>query len=114
MSGLAICGIAFGVSFILSVIPVVGLFAGGLIYLVAIIASMVGGIWLLVRAFQIDTLQGILTLFVPFYIIVLMVNYWQDVRDPALIYLGSTCALMGAVLGIVIQSIVMAVVTGSA
>lgn len=112
MSGSAICGIAFGVSFIVSVIPIVGLFAGLLIYLVAIIASMVGGIWLLVRAFQIDTLQGILTLFVPFYIIVLMVNYWQDVRDPSLLYLGSTCAIIGALLGAIVQSVAMAAFTG--
>ena len=42
---------------------------GGAALLVAFVLSTVGGIWLLVQAFQEDVTHGLLTLFVPFYAI---------------------------------------------
>ena len=68
---------------------------GGAALLVAFVLSTVGGIWLLVQAFQEDVTQGLLTLFVPFYAIYYTATRW------AATWRATTLYLLGAAAGIV-------------
>lgn len=75
-----VCWITFGLGFV----PFLNAIVILLSILVAIIGGNVGAIWLLIRAFRIDTTQGLLVMFVPFYQVYFAVKNYGKVRDPAL------------------------------
>ena len=49
-------------------------------------------IWLLVIAFQEDVLQGLLSLFVPFYVLYYVITRWETCKNPFLFWLGGWVA----------------------
>jgi hypothetical protein len=65
---------------------------------VALIANLVGAVWLLVLAFQESVLWGLLSLFVPCAQLVFVVQHWQKAKRPALLSLGGSGAFMAACL----------------
>lgn len=67
--------------------------AGGL-------TMVVGAIWLLVVAFKQSILWGLLSLFIPFAVLVFIFKYWDKAKQPFLIYLGGAVAIgIGMALG---------------
>jgi len=64
--------------------PVValGLFAIGTVVM------LVGGVWLLVKAFQTSVLWGLGYIFVPFVSLIFVVLHWEDSKKPFFYVLG--------------------------
>lgn len=62
---------------------------GGLIMFVAVIASLVFGIQILIKAFQKGVLWGLGSLFVPLVSLVFVILNWEDCKKP---FLGSILA----------------------
>ena len=52
------------------------------------ILAVVGGIWLLVVAFQTSILWGICTLLIPFVSLVFVVMHWQQSKNPFLLQIA--------------------------
>ena len=76
---------------------------------IGLILSLIGyaavfafSVWLLIIAFQEDVVQGLLSLFVPFYLFYYVITRWETCQKPFFFMLGG----LGAVaLGLVIASI---------
>lgn len=69
------------------------LMLGGLI-------ALVGGIWLLVKAFQTSILWGLGCLFLAPVQLVFIIMHWGEAKKPFLIYLaGLVLVILGSVLG---------------
>jgi hypothetical protein len=62
----------------------------------AVVAQLVGGVWLLVLAFQESVLWGLLSLFVPCAQLVFIVQHWQKAKRPALLSIGGAGAAVAA------------------
>jgi hypothetical protein len=62
----------------------------------AVVAQLVGGVWLLVLAFQESVAWGLLSLFVPCSQIVFIAQHWQKAKRPALLSMGGAGALLAA------------------
>ena len=58
------------------------------------ILSVVGGIWLLVVAFQTGVWWGLGSLFVPFVSLVFVIMHWQPSKKPFLISVVGTVLLI--------------------
>jgi len=72
---------------------ILALFLMGTGYLI----SFVGGLWLLIKAFQENKLWGILVLFVPFASVVFILLHWDEAKKPTLCSLGGLAVVfMGA------------------
>jgi len=73
----------------------------GLIFLViGAIISLVGGIWILVLAFQESVLWGLGCLFVPLVMLIFVIMFWNKASRPFLIYLGGVLViLLGMAMG---------------
>jgi len=66
---------------------------------VGLVVSLVGGIWLLVKAFQTSILWGLGSIFVPFVSLIFVITHWEIARRPFLISLGGAVLLIiGSVL----------------
>ena len=77
-------------------VPAIGaLFALGVL-LLAGLAGSVGGVWLLIHAFEEDMICGVLMLFVPMYGLYYLFAYWDD-SPPFWIVGGSILANIGAI-----------------
>ena len=62
--------------------------AGITLITIGAFATMAGGLWLIVEAFRVSIIQGLLCLLVPAYILVFAVMYWDDATTPAIIWFG--------------------------
>ena len=98
LAGLAVCVVASVVSFFL---PPLGLILGVLIFLGAAGLSTVGSIWILILAFEDDTTEGLLVLFVPFYYFYYLIKTWDGsapyiISSLSLAMLGGGIATIGA------------------
>lgn len=70
---------------------------GSLLYWVGILISAVGGIWLLVVAFQESVLWGLGCLFIPIVSLVFVIMHWEKGGKPFLVSLGGgVIAVVGA------------------
>lgn len=63
------------------------------------IVMLVGGIWILVKAFQESIVWGLASLFIPIVALVFVVTHWQDAGKPFLIYLAGLAVYMVGVFG---------------
>jgi len=73
---------------------------GMLLMVVGYIISLVGGIWLLVKAFQESVLWGLGCLFVPFVSLIFVIMHWPKAGKPFLISLGGmVLVFIGIALG---------------
>lgn len=72
-----------------------------MVALVAIggIVMLVGGIWILVKAFQESILWGLASLFIPIVGLVFVITHWQDAGKPFLIYLAGLAIYLVGVFG---------------
>ncbi len=61
-----------------------------------VIALLIGGIWLLVVAFQQDVVWGLACLFIPFVSLIFLVKYWEKASRPFAVWGGG---LLGVLLG---------------
>ena len=62
------------------------------------IVAVVGGIWILITAFRESTSQGLLCMFVPFYVVYYAGKRWSDAKKPFVLGLaGFTIFLVGLV-----------------
>ena len=93
--GLVVCVVASLLSFIL---PKLGLILGSLIFIGASCLSPVGSIWMLIVAFEDDTTEGLLVLFVPFYFFYYLIKTW-DGSVPYIIN-ALTFALLGLAISV--------------
>lgn len=65
----------------------------GILIAVAFIAALAGFVWLLVRAFNTGLGWGLAVLFLsPFSAIAFAIKYWDQARNPFLIYIGASIA----------------------
>ena len=95
-----VSGIAFFLTAILGVVfpplggivTLIGYFGGSLV-------SMVGAIWVLILAFQKSIGDGLMSLLVPFYILIYIFKDWQRTWFPAMIYFSSAVAMVFSVVG---------------
>jgi hypothetical protein len=62
----------------------------------AVVAQLVGGVWLLVLAFRESVVWGLLSLFVPCAQLVFIVQHWQKAKRPALLSIGGAGAAVAA------------------
>lgn len=58
---------------------------GSLLMGVGAIVAIVGGIWVLVVAFQESIVWGLLSLFIPFAVLVFVIMHWNKAAKPLLI-----------------------------
>ncbi len=72
---------------------------GGILLVTGIILSVVGGLWLLLAAFQESFAWGLVCWFVPFGVFVFVITHWQDAAKPfGLSVLGTIIAIAGMLL----------------
>lgn len=73
----------------------------GLILLgIGVIVGLVGGIWILMLAFQESIVWGIGCIFVPFVSLIFVVMNWDEAKKPFLINLGGLALMiLGSALG---------------
>ncbi len=58
----------------------------------------VGGIWILVKAFQTSVLWGLGCLFVPFVSLVFVFTHWADTKVPFLINIGGAAVYVAGIM----------------
>ena len=58
-------------------------------------AIVLGGLWLLVKAFKQSVLWGLLSLFIPLANVVFGLKYWSEGGRPLLIHVGGFLAMIG-------------------
>ena len=72
---------------------------GMALLVLGIILSVVGGLWLLITAFQESVLWGFGCLIVPIVSLIFVFLHWEESRKPLLIALaGNVLAIAGAAL----------------
>ena len=63
------------------------------------LAAAIGGIWIVVIAFQESVLWGLGSLFIPLVALIYVVMHWENTKKPFLIELGGVAlAVVGGVL----------------
>ena len=73
---------------------------GGIIALLGLLVMLVGVIMILIAAFKESILWGVLSLLVPFAILVFVAMHWSASKKGFLIWLGGfVLAVIGSVLG---------------
>ncbi len=73
---------------------------GMILMLVGWLVALVGGIMILIKAFQASIWWGLGSLFIPFVILVFVALNWEDSKQGFLIWLaGFVVAIVGMVLG---------------
>ena len=73
---------------------------GGIVVLMGALASFVGSIMVLVKAFQESILWGLGALFIPFVILVFIILHWYEAKQGFLVFLvGSAVMMLGSALG---------------
>ncbi|TWT33595.1 hypothetical protein KOR34_34270 [Posidoniimonas corsicana] len=72
---------------------------GSLLMGVGAIVAIVGGIWVLVVAFQESIVWGLLSLFIPFAALVFVIMHWNKAAKPFLINVaGAVLMFVGALI----------------
>lgn len=75
--------------------PIVGL----ILLFVGLVISLVGGIMLLIKAFQTSVLWGLGSIFVPFVSLIFVITHWDIAKRPFLISLvGAVILIIGSAL----------------
>lgn len=76
----------------------------------AIIAAVIGGIvagvggtWILITAFRESTSQGLLCMFVPFYIVYYAIKRWSDAKKPFVLGLVGFVLFLGGLVPTLMQ-----------
>ncbi len=64
------------------------------LYWLGLVIAVVGGIWMLVLAFQESVLWGLGCLFVPFVSLVFAIMHWDRAKIPFLIQVGGLVLLV--------------------
>jgi hypothetical protein len=73
---------------------------GMILMFVGLAVSAVGGIWLIVVAFQESVLWGLGSIFVPFVGLIFVIMHWNVAKKPFLINIGGALLMvLGVVLG---------------
>lgn len=73
---------------------------GVVLLAVGIVIDLIGGIWLLVKAFQASVWWGLGSIFVPFVSLIFVITHWAEAKRPFFLTLvGLVLILIGAVLG---------------
>jgi hypothetical protein len=73
---------------------------GMLLLVVGLIIAAVGGIWLLVVAFQESILWGLGSLFIPLVGLVFVIMHWEVAKKPFLINIGGAVLIgLGTIMG---------------
>jgi hypothetical protein len=73
---------------------------GMLLLVVGLAVAAVGGIWLIVVAFQESVLWGLGSLFIPLVGLAFVISHWDAAKRPFLINLGGALLIvLGTVLG---------------
>ncbi|HEV3235908.1 MAG TPA: hypothetical protein VGZ25_02900, partial [Gemmataceae bacterium] len=67
---------------------------GLIILIIGYIIGIVGGLMLLVLAFQESALWGLGCLFVPFVSIIFIIMYWDDAKNAFFISLGGSALIV--------------------
>ncbi len=67
---------------------------GLILVILGILVATVGGIWILVKAFQTSVLWGLGSLFVPFVSLIFVIAHWRDAKKPFLIHLGGVALII--------------------
>ena len=62
---------------------------GVLLFVVGMIIGFIGGLWLLVLAFQESIFWGLGSLFLPFVSLIFVIMHWDTAKKPFLIWLAS-------------------------
>jgi hypothetical protein len=63
-------------------------------------AIIVGGIWLLVKAFTESIVWGLLCLFIPIAGLIFVITHWEDAKSPFLLQVaGIVLVVVAVVLG---------------
>jgi hypothetical protein len=92
-AGVVLILIGFVFSF---VFPPVAAVLSILLYGMAMLLMMGGGLWMLVIAFQDDVLQGLLCLFIPFYSLFYLITHFEDCKRPFFVQLVGFALMFGA------------------
>lgn len=72
---------------------------GGVLFIVGAILSGIGGLWLLVVAFQESVLWGLACWFIPFVALYFVATHWEETKTPFLMNLGGVLvAIVGMVM----------------
>jgi hypothetical protein len=73
---------------------------GALLLFVGFAVAAVGGIWLIVVAFQESVLWGLGTLFIPLVGLAFVIAHWDAAKRPFLVNIGGGLLIaLGAVMG---------------
>jgi hypothetical protein len=67
---------------------------GGIIFLVGSLVSFVGGIMVLIKAFQESLLWGIGSLLIPFVLLIFAILNWNEAKQGFLVLVGGTVAMI--------------------
>lgn len=70
------------------------------LFVVGILVSLAGGIWLLAIAFQESVLMGLCTMFIPCFVFYFVATHWEDTKIPfGIAMLGALLRLAASMLG---------------
>ncbi len=67
------------------------------------IVAVVGGIWILITAFRESTSQGLLCMFVPFYVVYYAIKRWSDAKKPLVLGLVGLVLFLGGLVPTLMQ-----------
>jgi hypothetical protein len=67
------------------------------------IVAVVGGIWILITAFHESTSQGLLCMFVPFYVVYYAIKRWSDAKKPFVLCLVGFVLVLGGLVPTLMQ-----------
>jgi len=99
-------------SFVLCVIPLVGVLSLIGIVVACVVIQTAGALWLLAIAFQEDAFQGLLFLFLPFYAFYYLVTRWGECRPPFMLCIVSLVSLLAGIPGFLVGTIAFGALFG--
>ncbi len=105
---LKLIGVVTLLSFILSAIPLLGIAVFVVVLLAYAVIQVIGGLWLILIAFEEDAVQGIMYLFVPFYALIYLVTRWEACRVPFMMCMVSLASLIASGCGMFVGMAIIA------
>lgn len=67
-----------------------------LLFYAGVIVSIIGGLWLLIMAFQTSVLWGLACLFIPFVSLIFVFTHWEEAKPAFLTSLGGAALVFFA------------------